>query len=483
MKTSPVSNKPASPVVRRGFSLLELLLTMAAISCVAAAGYLGFSGTAEAARAGKLQSDVATINGAIRTYLVNGGRLAPHASAEEVLARLKTTSDQHSSARLAGLRGTMLDARLRGIPAAEGGVERAVWNPVKQRFEIRTEGYGFSAFDLGGDPTAPPVEESRSRTMDLATAGNWIWDHTGTSHTVPVRQEVQTTGVAQIEPADPATVRRLLAPQVSLPGAIYEFRSFNPGLPVTLTDPNPPGTARILYSVDNGPWQVYGGTPLNIPPQLTTRVHTYATAVDSENYEDSELRSETYETIYFTGTSAGNFHTPAGDDGLVTNLPAAGRSPLFKWGTPSGSDNDRQNELSFTGASFVRVAPDEEFKLGTLTYFNGTTVSGTNATTVQIAIDLNLTTPGVRESLNFTFKLLSTKNHGSDADEDADFVWIPVVSTGFRTTVKGKQFALILRFGEHSADGFTTIDTFHAHEGKSLTGTIYGRLSEVTAAP
>ena len=53
------------------------------------------------------------------------------------------------------------------------------------------------------------------------------------------------------------------------------------------------------------------------------------------------------------------------------------------------------------------------------------------------------------------------------------------MSTTFRTIIKGKQFELILRFGAHGPNGFTTIDTFHAHEGKTLTGTIYGRLSEV----
>ena len=82
--------------------------------------------------------DVATINNAIRTYLVNGGSIPDSTRADEVLARLKCTSDQATSARMAGLRGTMLDARLRGISIATAGPERAVWNSAKQRFEIAT---------------------------------------------------------------------------------------------------------------------------------------------------------------------------------------------------------------------------------------------------------------------------------------------------------------------------------------------------------
>jgi len=460
---------------------MELLMTLAIISTVAAAGYFVITGTTQVARQSKLQSDVATLNNAVRTYLVHGGQIPAAATAGDVLARLKSTSDQTTSARMAGLRGTMLDARLRGLPATGTGTARAVWNAATQRFQILTAGDGFSAFDLGGATTAPP-EETRRRTMDLATRDKWIWDHSDSSGPRISRQQVLTKEVAQIAPDAPPGIARLAPPEVSLPGALYDYRAFAPDLSVSLLDPNAPGTARLLYSVDGGPWQVYGGTPLSIPPQLTTRIRTYATALNSESYEDSDLRTETYETIYFTGSSAGNFHTPSGDRRLLTNLTGTLRGPRFQWGDPSIA-GQRQNELTFTGASFVKVAPDEEFKLGTLTYYNGTTVSGTNATTVNIALDLDLTTPGVRESLNFTFRLLSTQNRGHDADEDADYVWIPDVSTNFRTTIKGKQFALILRFGEHSADGFTTIDTFHAHEGKALTGAIYGRLSEVTAAP
>jgi hypothetical protein len=224
---------------------------------------------------------------------------------------------------------------------------------------------------------------------------------------------------------------------------------------------------------------VYTGKPLSIPPVFLSTLRTYAVALNNEFYEDSDLRTENYETIFFTGASAGNFYSPAGDAGLVTNLTGRLRLPDFTWGTPAGSGN-KHNELEFKGASFRRVAPDEEFELGTLSYYNGTTVSGTNATSVKILIDLNLSEPiVVKEPLSFTFNLLSTPNKGKSDDDDADYVYIPQVSSNFSTVIKGKTFALVLRFGEHSKNGFTTIDTFHAHENKTLTGTIYGRLTEV----
>jgi len=463
----------------RGFSLLETLMAVAVLSTVVAFGYLIITGTTVAAQAGKLQSDVATINNAVRTYLVNGGKLAASATPDEVLARLKTTADATSGAHMAGVKGSMLDARLRGIPATSAGTERAVWNAGKQRFEIASTGVGFSAFDLGGDPAAPVVEESRDRMLNLGVRDNWVWDHSSSSRTSrPAMRQVMTMNTAQFNPPPPPVVTRLAAPEVSIPGALYDLSAYNPILPVRLMDPNPAGTAKIYYSLDDGRWVEYTGSPVSIPAELTSRLRTYASPMNGDLYEDSEERLETYETIFFTGTATGNFHSPLGDTRLVTNLAAGAKQPVFKWGTPA-SGTLRQNSLSLTTGTFTRIAPDQEFQLGTLTYYNGTTASGTNATSVQVAVDLSMGTPPVRETLNFTFRLQSTPNRNVNADADADFVWIPDVSTSFRTTIKGQQFELILRFGEHGPNGFTTIDTFHAHEGKELRGTIYGRLHQV----
>jgi len=466
------------PMARRGFSLLEVLMAVAVLSTVLAAGYFVVSGAAEAARGGKLKSDVVTINNAVRTYLVNGGKLAASVTPDEVLTQLKTTADATSGARMAGVKGSLLDARLRGIIATGAGTERAVWHAGKQRFEIASTGAGFSAFDLGGDPAVPVVEESRDRMLDLGVRDNWIWDHASSSTSRPAMKQVLTMNVAQFDPPPPPVITRLAAPEVSIPGTLYDLSAYNPILPVRLMDPNPAGTAKVFYSLDNGPWVEFTGIPVSIPAELTSRLRTYASAINGGIYEDSDERVETYETIYFTGTATGNFHSPQGDLRLVTNLPAGAIQPVFRWGTPAAGTLE-QNSLTLTSGTFNRIAPDQEFQLGTLTYYNGTTASGTNATSVQVAVDLNMATPSVRETLNFTFRLLSTPNLGQSADEDADFVWIPDVSTSFRTAIKGKQFELILRFGEHGANGFTTIDTFHAHEGKELRGTIYGRLHEV----
>ncbi len=480
MKTTIKYGKSALQSTRayRGYSLLELLMILAVLSTVMSAGYFAVSSLTSTARAGKLHSDVVTLNNAVRTYLTHGGTIPATADGAQVISRLKAKASQASSKRMAGLKGTMLDARLQGELITVAGPERAVWNAETQRFELLTSGTGFVSFDLGADPALAEAEEDRTTTLSLAQRDKWVWDSEETQISGRAPVGIATADVPNIEPGVPFVFTRLAPPDVSLGGGLYDFSAFSPALTVSLVDRNVPGTSNLYYSLDNGPWLAYTGTPLQIPPHLSTRLRTYAAALRSEDFEDSDQRTELYETIYFSGTSAGLFHSPVGDTRLKTNIGPGQRNSNFKWGDPTTSDG-KQNDLTFSGAEFNNVAPDEEFVLGTLAYYNGTTWTGTNATSVQIGIDMDLTTPGVKESLNFTFTLKSTPNNGVDADADADYVWIPDVSTGFRTVIKGHSFALVLRFGEHGPNGFTTIDTFHAHEGKTLRGTIYGRLTEV----
>ncbi|MDB6069855.1 MAG: hypothetical protein JWL81_1026, partial [Verrucomicrobiales bacterium] len=204
-----------------------------------------------------------------------------------------------------------------------------------------------------------------------------------------------------------------------------------------------------------------------------------------------------YETIFFGGSSTGAFKNPIGDPGMVTNLTATSSSPTFTRGSPATSMGFYQpNSLSFTGKALPTIAPEELFELGTLTYFNGSVWTGTMANSVVLNVTLNLTTPGVVENLAFKFNLLSTVNTKADKkenrhndeteeemdDDDADYVYIPDVSTRFNTTIKGQVFYLILSFGEHDSNGFTTIDTFHTHENKTMSGKIYGRFTTTPPA-
>ena len=133
--------------------------------------------------------------------------------------------------------------------------------------------------------------------------------------------------------------------------------------------------------------------------------------------------------------------------------------------------------MTFTPAANYTVVPDQEFKIGDLYYYNGTVVSGTSATGVKLRVGLNFTVPERAETFEFDFRLYSTINRGVSLNDDADFVWIPTLASQLTAQVQGQTFYLQLRFGNSTANGFTTIDEFHVHENNSATGAIYGKFT------
>lgn len=478
MKT--IANSSEVSANQRGFSLIELMIVIGALSSVTAMAFVAMSGTSSAVKETKLRQDVAAVNAAVRTYLANGGNLPTTLNADGVITKLKSTAAASMKSKIAGMRGTMVDLRLKGIASTALGESRAFWDSTNHRFEITTTGVGYASFAL--DPAAIPTtlnEEPRKVMLSLDNSDKWIW---GFGNQDPGRAAPRTPPVTSVSPISSApaagNLTVLQAPEFSLPGALYPYSDFNPTLQVSLVDKNTPNTSDIFYSTSNGPWARWTGTPLAIPRALATEVRAYSAPLDADLYEESAINSATYGTIFFTGIGTGVFTNPTGDSRLVTNLAVGASNAFFSWGSPAVPLGFTQpNSLTFAGRSFNNIAPDQVFELGTLAYFNGTTYSGTNATNVKLKVGLNLTTPDVVENLAFSFNLLSTPNKNKNADDDADYVYIPDVSTKFNTTIKGKVFYLVLSFGSSSANGFTTIDEFHTHENKTMTGSIFGRFT------
>ncbi|MDB6070126.1 MAG: hypothetical protein JWL81_1297 [Verrucomicrobiales bacterium] len=499
MKSHLPSQSFASKLRIRGFSLLEILMVLAAISCVVAMGMIHLMDGEKSVKSVKLAQDVKSLNNAVRTYYLSGGKLSAANTADAVIAKLKSVSAASQRNTIAGLRGTMVDVRLRGVASAEDGTERAVWDQATMTFGIANSGSGIKEFvlDVAAVP-AVPVEETRGQVLAMDNADKWIWSYNdNAAATTAPRLPATAIATPVTTSTAAANITVLQAPAFSKPGALYAYNDFNPDMKVSLVDPNPPNSAQIYYSISNGAWIPWNGTPLSIPRALTTEVRTYSAPLDPDRFEESALNSAAYETIYFGGTSSGTFSNPIGDPGMVTNLTNGAVAPNFTWGSAATSIGfTTPNSLTFAGKNLGTIAPEDTFELGTLTYFNGTVWTGTMANSVVLNVALNLTTPGVVENLAFTFKLMSTVNtkltkiatpgntetETQMDDADADFVYIPDVSTKFNTTIKGQVFYLILSFGAHSADGFTTINTFHTHENKTMTGKIYGRFTTTPPA-
>jgi len=119
------------------------------------------------------------------------------------------------------------------------------------------------------------------------------------------------------------------------------------------------------------------------------------------------------------GSASGKFvnPSPTSPPAVLTGVG----TPTFTWGdgSPFGSP---PSSLSFAGSSF-NPKPGDTFTLGTLNYFNGTTLVGTEAHGVDLSIAVAFdNVPSKSMSLDTTLELINTDNLGIDPWADADYV-------------------------------------------------------------
>lgn len=179
----------------------------------------------------------------------------------------------------------------------------------------------------------------------------------------------------------------------------------------------------------------------------------------------------------FTGTSSGIFENPVGDLGMVTT--GVGTSN-FTWGNANGYGTG-PNSLTFTGIPFTSIPAGQEFDYGTISYFNGTTATGTNATGGDLLATLTFTVPGSISPQSFTFDigLFTTPNTTGTLAGDADYLTLnnpAVPSTTF--TVGSDDYTLeFTRFGNLSVTGGSISgDQFNVWEGYSASADLFGEI-------
>ena len=120
---------------------------------------------------------------------------------------------------------------------------------------------------------------------------------------------------------------------------------------------------------------------------------------------------------------------------------------FIKWGSHPTSIPGYSSLLFQPNTSFS-VAPGDQFSLGTLTYFNGTSGTSTNIFGVSLNLGLSLNVGGPVDPLTEQITFLPTLNYDVDPYYDADFV------------------------------NFTSIPlTFHVFENDQATAEIFGMIT------
>lgn len=169
---------------------------------------------------------------------------------------------------------------------------------------------------------------------------------------------------------------------------------------------------------------------------------------------------------------------------LDSNAVYAGvNTRSFTWGDGSVA-NVGSNNLTFTGTNFSSPF-NTPFKLGTLTYFNGTTALNSNLKQIDLTSRLTFSQPAGLPSVtsNFVLGLNSTVNT-SDPVASADFVNFNSTTSSSRFVINGNTYTVKITGFQHViGDGFlqSSATEFHVLEGRTASADLYA--SVVRAAP
>lgn len=290
---------------QRGFSLVELVITVGVVGILAALGIATFSNLVGTTKKEKLALDIATLNRSITAYIGAGGDLSKAKSPEEVLTALK--KEMKSASRVPTLSGSKVDERLTfALQTAQEGSSnswRAYWDSGQQKFVLQQGGNTPGIKGLVLDPSAAKAieeDENTKSSMLYAEKGGWIWDYEEVAPGTPPGPstfgptEVPDTAVPTPPTGSgggPSSSTALLVPKFSVGSGAFPITQFN--LPVSITNPNPAGSSTLYYSVDFGTWKSYSG-PLSVPPGSVVTAQAIA---NSDLYTNSGLANESYSVV------------------------------------------------------------------------------------------------------------------------------------------------------------------------------------------
>lgn len=179
------------------------------------------------------------------------------------------------------------------------------------------------------------------------------------------------------------------------------------------------------------------------------------------------------------GSSTGVFVNPQPSGAVTTGVGTS----TFTFGDNTGFGSP-PNQLTFAGSAFSSSF-ETPFKIGTLTYFNGTVAFGTEVTSVDLSLSTVFTTPTIPTVSNaFTLSVVTTPNTG-DPNADADYLNLPTSFGASDFVIGGTTYHVALTgFGNVVGDGFLASNAtqLHVREGASATADLFAEVTSRTSA-
>lgn len=188
------------------------------------------------------------------------------------------------------------------------------------------------------------------------------------------------------------------------------------------------------------------------------------------------------DALTFSGISSATWGVPT--PGSVDTNPVytgVGSNP-FSWGDPNvcpytliGCTITGSNKLTFNGNSFSADI-NSVFKVGELTYFNGTVLEGTSVKSVPLNLNVSFSPPvGISQVFDFNLLLVNTPNDSTVPETNADFVFLDTNFSNQSFTFEGNKYTL-----ELSGFNLDVPQTnIKALEGATTTTAIYAKIKTI----
>ncbi|WP_414619544.1 choice-of-anchor K domain-containing protein [Calothrix sp. CCY 0018] len=185
------------------------------------------------------------------------------------------------------------------------------------------------------------------------------------------------------------------------------------------------------------------------------------------------------EAAVFSGKVIGSWGMPT--PGEINDNPTytGVGTNVFTWGDPTLFEGASANQLVFEGSYFSTDA-GSLFKIGDLTYHNGTVLLGTSVESVPLNLDLIFSEPPeIDEIFDYGFSLQNTPNLSEDPESNADFLFVVENDVKRSFTYGGNKYTLSLA-GFSQDNGKTQVKEFRALEGGKTTASVFARIDKVT---